>query len=92
MKQHREYIGSLDNSTTAWYEYSVECPRCHNQTEEYGEVSQTDADGDEHHLCIQCGEEVLALERPEGCTCQENARCDLCSILLVIEQEEMIRG
>jgi hypothetical protein len=51
----REYPGSR-----AWPNYKVKCPGCGKMTENYGEVSTTDADGDEHWMCDKCAAEVIA--------------------------------
>lgn len=61
MKQKRNIIGQLQEYPGAhvWYDYEVCCPECERFVKEYGDVTQTDNDGDEHALCVPCGDRVF---------------------------------
>lgn len=60
MKQPTAVTGHLQEYPGAytWEILSVKCPECHKWNEDYGEVSTTDGDGDEHMLCLPCGRRV----------------------------------
>ncbi len=61
MKQKRQIVGQTQEYPNAyiWYDYAVLCPECDQWTEDYGEVTTKDSDGDEHYLCTPCGDKVF---------------------------------
>ena len=59
-KQVKQIVGQTQEypGTIPWYVYAVRCPVCKRMVTEYGDVSEVDSDGDEHYLCIPCGDKV----------------------------------
>lgn len=51
----QDYPGSY-----RWPRVEVVCPVCGKWVKEYGLVSQVEDDGTYQHLCVPCGEAVMA--------------------------------